>query len=55
MVPQSPEAGAHVLKSLTTRSNLNLNLLVFIEGGKPEDPEKKLSEQRDNQQKPQPT
>ena len=36
-------------------SNWNLEMLVFEERGKPEYPEKKLSEQGENQQQTQPT
>ena len=38
-----------------SRSNWNLEVLVFEERGKPEYPEKNLSEQGENQQQTQPT
>ena len=38
-----------------SRSNWNLAMLIFEERGKPEYPEKKLSEQGENQQQTQPT
>ena len=41
--------------STVSRSNLNLEMLVFEERGKPEYPEKNLSEQGENQQQTQPT
>ena len=42
--------------SVRSRSNWSLEMLVFKERGKPENPEKSLSEQeRENQQQTQPT
>ena len=38
--------------SVRSRSNWNLEVLVFKERGKPEYPEKKLSEQRNTQWEP---
>ena len=53
MVAQSPEPGAHVLNARAFRieleigtRNWKLEMLVFVERGKPEYPEKNLSEQR---------
>ena len=42
-------------KHLTSRSNWNLEVLVFMEGGKFGEPLKKPSEQGQNQQQTQPT
>ena len=41
--------------SMHSRSNWNLEVLVFLERGKPENPGKNLSEQGENQQQTQPT
>ena len=41
--------------STVSRSNWNLEMLVFVEGEKPEHPEKNLLEQGENQQQTQPT
>ena len=41
--------------TVRSRSNWNLEMLVFEERGKPEYPEKILSEQGENQQQTQPT
>ena len=38
--------------SSTTDSRWNLEMLVFVEGGKPENPEKKPRSKDENQQKP---
>jgi len=42
-------------KHLTPRSNWNLEVLVFMEGGKPEYPEKNPRSKDENQQQTQPT
>ena len=42
-------------KHLTSRSNGNLEMLVFMEGGKPEYPEKNPRSKDENQQQTQPT
>ena len=42
---QSPQPEAHDKVLDNSRSNWNLEMLVFEERGKPEDPEKNLSEQ----------
>ena len=42
-------------KHLTSRSNWNLEVLVFMEGGKPEYPEKNPRSKDENQQQTQPT
>ena len=42
-------------KHLTSRSNWNLDMLVFKEGGKPEYPEKNPWSKDENQQQTQPT
>ena len=42
-------------KHLTSRSNWNLEMLVFMEGGKPEYPEKNPRSKDENQQQTQPT
>ena len=42
-------------KHLTSRSNWNLEMLVFMEGGKPEYPEKNSRSKDENQQQTQPT
>ena len=42
-------------KHLTSRSNWNLEMLVFMEGGKPEYPGKNLRSKDENQQQTQPT
>jgi len=39
----------------TSRWNWNLEMLVFIEGGKPENPEKNPRSKDENQQQTQPT
>jgi len=39
----------------TSRWNWNLEMLVFMEGGKPEIPEKNPQSKDENQQQPQPT
>ena len=41
----APEPEAHDKVLENSRSNLNMEMLVFEERGKPEDPEKNLSEQ----------
>ena len=46
MLAQSPEPEAHDTVLDNSRSNWNLEMLVFEERGKPEYPEKNLSEQR---------
>ncbi len=38
-----------------SRSNWNLEVLVFVEGGKPENPEKNPRSKDENQQQTQPT
>ena len=43
------------LLSTVSRSNWNLELLVFVEGGKPEYPEKNPRSRDENQQQTQPT
>ena len=43
------------LPSTVCRSNWNLEMLVFVEGGKPEYPEKNLRSRDENQEKTQPT
>ena len=40
MAAQSPEPGARVLNVFDVRSNFNLEMFIFMEGGKPENPEK---------------
>ena len=54
---QSPNLPSHGLmcKHLTSRSNWNLEMLVFMEGGKPEYPEKNPRSKDENQQQTQPT
>ena len=42
-------------KHLTSRSNWHLEMLVFMEGGKPEYPEKNPGSKDENQQQTQPT
>ena len=42
------------LKSTVSRSNWNLEMLVFAEGGKPEYPEKNPRSRDENQQQTQP-
>ena len=44
-----------VLLSSVSRSNWNLEMLVFVEGGKPEYPEKNPRSKDENQQQTQPT
>ena len=41
--------------SVRSRSNWNLEMLVFVEGGKPENPEKNPRSGDENQQQTQPT
>ena len=41
--------------SVRSRSNWNLVMLVFVEGGKPENPEKNPRSRDENQQQTQPT
>ncbi len=41
--------------ALNPRSNWNLEVLVFVEGGKPDNPEKNPQSKDDNQQQTQPT
>ena len=43
------------LLSTVSRSNWNLEMLVFVEGGKPENPEKNPPSRDENQQQTQPT
>ena len=43
------------LLSTVSRSNWNLEVLVFVEGGKPEYPEKNPRSRDENQQQTQPT
>ena len=43
------------LLSTVSRSNWNLKMLVFVEGGKPEYPEKNHRSKDENQQQTQPT
>ena len=43
------------LPSTVSRSNWNLEMLVFVEGGKPEYPEKNPRSRDENQQQTQPT
>ena len=38
------------MEALTSRSNWNIEVVVFVEGRKPENPEKNLREQGENQQ-----
>ena len=52
-VKTAQELVQHV--SVHSGSNTNLAVLVFEERGKPEYPEMNLSEQGENQQRPQPT
>ena len=46
MLAQSSEPEAHDKVLDNSRSNWDLEMLVFEDRGKPEDPEKNLSEQR---------
>ena len=50
-------SGIHrvALNSTVSRSNWNLEMLVFVEGGKPENPEKNPRSRDENQQQTQPT
>ena len=50
-------SGIHgvALNSIVSRSNWNLEMLVFAEGGKPENPEKNPRSRDENQQQTQPT
>ena len=41
--------------STVSRSNWNLEMLIFVEGGKPENPEKNPRSRDENQQQTQPT
>ena len=41
--------------STVSRSNSNLEVLIFVEGGKPENPEKNPRSKDENQQQTQPT
>ena len=43
------------LNSIVSRSDWNLEMLVFAEGGKPENPEKNPRSRDENQQQTQPT
>ena len=43
------------LLSTVSRSNLNLEMLLFADGGKPENPEKNPRSRDENQQQTQPT
>ena len=47
--------GGHTLSSTVSRSNWNLAMLVFVERGKPEYPEKDPRSKDENQQQTQPT
>ena len=47
-----PQSGS---SSTVPRSNWNLEVLVFVEGGKPENPEKNPRSKDENQQQTQPT
>ena len=55
MVTQSPEPGAHDKVLANSRSNWNLELLVFEERGKPENWGKTSRSKEENQQQTQPT
>ena len=46
--PKSPEPEAHVKRSTNTKSNWNLEMLVFEEGEKPEYPEKNPRSKEEN-------
>ena len=43
------------LQAIVSRSNWNLEMLVFVEGGRPEYPEKNPRSRDENQQQTQPT
>ena len=47
-----PRSGS---SSTVSRSNWNLEVLIFVEGGKPENPEKNPRSKDENQQQTQPT
>ena len=47
-----PQSGS---SSTVSRSNWNLEVLIFVEGGKPENPEKNPWNKDENQQQTQPT
>ena len=47
-----PQSGS---SSTVSRSNWNLEVLIFVEGGKPENPEKNSQSKDENQQQTQPT
>ena len=47
-----PRSGS---SSTVSRSNWNLEVLIFVEGGKPENPEKNPQSKDENQQQTQPT
>ena len=47
-----PRSGS---SSTVSRSNWNLEVLIFVEGGKPDNPEKKPRSKGENQQQTQPT
>ena len=47
--------GTHSKVSVCSRSNWNLEMLVFVEGGKPENPEKNPRSRDENQQQIQST
>ena len=47
-----PQSGS---SSTVSRSNLNLKVLIFVEGGKPENPEINPQSKDENQQQTQPT
>ena len=51
--PKSSRSSRKV--SVRSRSNWNLEMLVFAEGGKPENPEKNPQSKDENQQQTQPT
>lgn len=54
MVAQSSEPVAHV-KNTELQIELEFGMLVFVEGGKPEDLEKNSQSKEENQQQTQPT
>ena len=47
-----PQSGS---SSTVSRSNWNLEVLIFVEGGKPDKPEKNPRSKGENQQQTQPT
>ena len=55
VLAQSPEPEAHDKVLDNARSNWNLEMLVFKERGKPEDPEKNPRSREENQQQTQTT